>query len=562
MEAEGEIFFSDDEDVISEGDGEVSESLLSEAVDKTEAAVMLKNNANNHEQEKEHQDKVLAIECESFPSKAKHPLSGCFSDGLRCANCVSKLVYTPGCRKTIARLVCECPRCDPTCRPALRCEVCRVVSYCSVSCQEEHWDKNHKKMCKILSGVSPISQRRQKRNYNLSEEDDSVDWVYCDKVMERSKDNIQHLFWTKFQYHTESSGCNCKTVNKGTATIYDEERSSKLQFPFKIGEVKNEFLGWIDEYLFHMSRLLIMAVSVNLAVILKDRNLSRCYGSILNYLHYLRATYYYFLTVERSRPATDILFALKVAHTSPIERHIRIFGDNPFSSLDKLWNVKPRKARYIPFIHYYLAPIIVYKNAYWETFLTTMSDFYKRLRKCKYLVLNFDNIPQKKEENFSNSRIFCEMALKKLRERVKIVYPRFSREHPLYPKYLQTLPENTECCFCPTQIGGQVAQQQLQHRFHPWFALTSYKPKENPVRYHAFKQWLFPIIHEQEIVKKPIVSCGNLQWCSNEGIKMTGFYEFKEGSSFVYFLRHSRLCQGCRRYSVNTHKCSKCLSVR
>ena len=51
MEAEGEIFFSDDEDVISQGDGEVSESLLSEAVDKTEAAVMLKNNANNHEQD-------------------------------------------------------------------------------------------------------------------------------------------------------------------------------------------------------------------------------------------------------------------------------------------------------------------------------------------------------------------------------------------------------------------------------------------------------------------------------------------------------------------------------
>ena len=99
MEAEGEIFFSDDEDVISQGDGEVSESLRSEAVDKTDA--------NNHEQEKEHQDKVLAIECESFPSKAKHPLSGCFSDGLRCANCVSKLVYTPGCRKTIARLVCH-----------------------------------------------------------------------------------------------------------------------------------------------------------------------------------------------------------------------------------------------------------------------------------------------------------------------------------------------------------------------------------------------------------------------------------------------------------------------
>ena len=154
------------------------------------------------------------------------------------------------------------------------------------------------------------------------------------------------------------------------------------------------------------------------------------------------------------------------------------------------------------------------------------------------------------------------MALKKLRERVKIVYPRFSLEHPLYPKYLKTLPDNTACCFCGIHIGGQEAQLQLQHRFHPWFALTTYKPKEVPVRYERFKNWLFPIIHEQDLVKKPIVSCGSLQFCSNEGIKMAGYYEFKEGSSFVYFLRHSRLCQGCQRYSVNTHKCSKCLSVR
>ena len=71
------------------------------------------------------------------------------------------------------------------------------------------------------------------------------------------------------------------------------------------------------------------------------------------------------------------------------------------------------------------------------------------------------------------------------------------------------------------------------------------------------------MIHDQDFVNKPIVSCGDLQsYCSNQGIKIAEFYEFKEASTFVYFLQHSRLCQGCQRYSVNTHKCSKCLSVR
>ena len=573
MEAEEEIFFSDDEDLSCEGEQEeerdklipsgveVSESLHSEVIEEKEV-----NNHNPGEEEpeqepqEEHQDRIFSIAC--FPEKGEHSLSACFSSGVRCANCVSKLLYTPSCPNGQESKTCACPKCDPSSLVLLRCDRCGILSYCSASCQQEHWDKNHKKMCKVLSGVSPISQKRR-RNYDLSEEDDSVDWVYCNKMLERSKDNIRHIFWTKFQYHTETSRCHCKTVNKGTATIYDEERSSKLQFPFKIGEVKNEFLGWIDEYLFHLSRLLILAVSVNLAIIMKDKNLSRSYGSILNYLHYLRATYYYFLTIERSRPATDFLFAMKVAHTSPLERHGEVFGDNPFSSLEKLWNVQPKKARYIPFIHYYLAPIIVNKNAYWETFLTTMSDFFNKLRKCKYFVLNFDNIPKKKEENFYNTRIFCEMALKKLREKVKIVYPRCSMEHPLFPKYLKTLPENTKCCMCETKIGGMKAQQQIQHRFHPWFSPTTYKPKDIPIRYERFKTWTFPMIHEQEIVNKPVVSCGGLEWyCSNQGIKISEFYEFKEASAFVFFLQHSRLCQGCQRYSVNTHKCSKCLSVR
>ena len=93
MEAEEEIFFSDDEDLINDGLEEreevvkVPESLRSEATDKQEEKTV----------QTIQQDKVLAIESESVPGKTDHPLSLCFSRGARCANCVSKLTYTPSC---------------------------------------------------------------------------------------------------------------------------------------------------------------------------------------------------------------------------------------------------------------------------------------------------------------------------------------------------------------------------------------------------------------------------------------------------------------------------------
>ena len=443
----------------------------------------------------------------------------------------------------------------------IRCENCLLVSYCSQACQAEHWHYSHRAVCKTLTGISPVAQgRRRRRVEDWVEEDLSVDWEYCREVEERSKLNICNIYWEKFRYHTPQSRCNCKSVSKGTATIFD--KTSSLHFPFKIGEVKEEFVSWIDEYLFHINRLLIMAVSVSLSVILKDRILSRSYGSVLNYLHYLRATYYYFLTIERTRTATDFLFALKVSMTGPKDRYNEIFDGNPFTALDNLWNVPPKKPRYIPFIHHFLEPIIVYKNAYWECFLTTMSDFFKRLRKCKYLLLNFENIPVKKEENFYNTRIFSEMAKRKLREKVVIVYPKSSQEDPLYPKLLTVLPNNTRCCLCHTNLGRRKAQQLIQHRFDPWFAWTSYRPRDVPVRYGRFINIGFPIIHEQDLVSRPVISCGRMVWCIQEAAMIAEFYQFKESSAFVYFLQHSRVCEGCRLYSVSTHKCSKCLSVR
>ena len=138
MEAEEEIFFSDDEDLSCEGEQEeerdklipsgveVSESLHSEVIEEKEV-----NNHNPGEEEpeqepqEEHQDRIFPIAC--FPEKGEHSLSACFSSGVRCANCVSKLLYTPSCRNGQESKTCACPKCDPSSLVLLRCDRCGIL---------------------------------------------------------------------------------------------------------------------------------------------------------------------------------------------------------------------------------------------------------------------------------------------------------------------------------------------------------------------------------------------------------------------------------------------------
>ena len=154
---------------------------------------------------------------------------------------LSKLVYDLACRRS-SDSACRCDSCRER-SEEMRCQHCLLVSYCSETCQQEHWHYSHRAMCRTLTGLNPVMQRRRrKRVEDLAEEDLSVDWEYCKKIEERSKLNICNIYWSKFHYHTNQSQCDCKSVSKGTATIFDKQ-TSNLHFPFKIGEVKEEFDG-------------------------------------------------------------------------------------------------------------------------------------------------------------------------------------------------------------------------------------------------------------------------------------------------------------------------------
>ena len=119
-------------------------------------------------------------------------------------------------------------------------------------------------------------------------------------------------------------------------------------------------------------------------------------------------------------------------------------------------------------------------------------------------------------------------------------------------KVLVPLPPLTRCVGCGLQLSGREARTQLQFPFLPW--LTGQPALI--VRFPAS-----PVIHDN--VGSPwITTCGDKEKCLRTGVARQCQRYSQESSSFLRFLSRSEQCNGCLRYSVKTHKCSLCLSVR
>ena len=118
--------------------------------------------------------------------------------------------------------------------------------------------------------------------------------------------------------------------------------------------------------------------------------------------------------------------------------------------------------------------------------------------------------------------------------------------HPLTP-----LPPDTRCAACGVHLRGE-AQTQLQFPAVPWFS------DEAPMFFLRFPGR--PVIHES--VGEPwVVTCAG-KGCVAAGLKKQTERFSLERTTLVKFLASSEQCNGCLRYSVKTHKCSECRSVR
>ena len=119
-------------------------------------------------------------------------------------------------------------------------------------------------------------------------------------------------------------------------------------------------------------------------------------------------------------------------------------------------------------------------------------------------------------------------------------------------KILVPLPPLSQCVACGLHLGGREAQTQIQFPFLPWLT----RDPTIIVRFPAS-----PVIHDN--VGSPwITSCGDKEKCLRTGVAKQLQRYSKESLSFMKFLSRSEQCNGCLRYSVKTHKCSLCLSVR
>ena len=117
---------------------------------------------------------------------------------------------------------------------------------------------------------------------------------------------------------------------------------------------------------------------------------------------------------------------------------------------------------------------------------------------------------------------------------------------------LVSLPPHTQCAGCGFHLSGREAQTQLQFPFLPWLTCEP----SLTVRFPAS-----PIIHDN-FGSPWITTCGDKEKCLRAGVAKQLQRYSRESASFSKFLTSSEQCNGCLRYSVKTHKCSECLSVR
>ena len=112
------------------------------------------------------------------------------------------------------------------------------------------------------------------------------------------------------------------------------------------------------------------------------------------------------------------------------------------------------------------------------------------------------------------------------------------------------LPPDTHCADCGVPLTGPG---QAQHQFPgvPWF---SDEPRMFIIRCPDR-----PIIHDS-FGYPWVVTCS--ERCVSVGLKKQFERYSAERTTLVKFLSSSEQCNGCLRYSLKTHRCSLCLSVR
>ena len=254
-------------------------------------------------------------------------------------------------------------------------------------------------------------------------------------------------------------------------------------------------------------------------------------AEILDHVTLLRAVYFFHLSLEKDRKVTELKFAVLAFGQLSFDLS-RPWAD-PIESFD--CTVRTRSDS---------ETLLV-----WETFLFHLSKLYKRLRMVKYKFINMESLKEKKPRKCLALEPFYNNGQRLL---AAVSVSRSQAGDWYLGKNRATLPARTACVGCQTDLGGRAAQLLLsQPRSEVW--------AEN---FSLLRVAATPCVLEMSNLPRPIVTCGRQETCNSKAKQLHLQFLREEKKALLDVLAECWICSGCSKYSLKTHKCSRCRSAR
>ena len=263
--------------------------------------------------------------------------------------------------------------------------------------------------------------------------------------------------------------------------------------------------------------------------------LARTLDSQLSLLNKLRSNYLFLVAIERSRAVTEIIFVQIFTESSQDRNHLK--------AVESFY----KKERKKPWCD---------GKVLWVTFLHNLAEFSRKLLLVKYKMINIDCLSAKQKDSFPGLVETTKLSLASLAAEVPTMLPSKTG------RYLLQIPEDARCICCSERLTGGQAQYQTQYPEAACMLVLKVPPGESYRERMLLQEGAVGVFHPSSLQQPLILTCSNKESCLAEGFRLQCERAHSEFSALRHFLVKSQQCEGCLRFSLKTHKCSRCRAVR
>jgi len=412
-------------------------------------------------------------------------------------------------------------------------------------------------MCKLLSNKKPLENIKHKPGLSCVScanmlkdappEGTPNEWIVkrakdpnC-SVISCSGDMIQatllEQYWHLFGFHCNSL-CSCTQTEKLEITA---KARYPLQCPFQMGEVTGKYLDWVDEQLGTLA-LFINAIKVKFDAALKENDIEIEVSKIRRYILVIRANYWYFVTNEKKRYMTQVIFVKRL-----LDIMEKVFSH---SDCNMFLKVDTGIRKFSP------------DNVWWETFLHHMGDFYRRIRWNHFQLYNVSLPDNKRVSNFETFEEIQRHAISCLQKPVEVLLPsELTSGSPLTKRFLVPLPQGAQCFSCEKDLSSMSAAWILQSPL----LRKIFKQEGN---YKTVLTEGCPVIFKEEIctgtkeLDRMLISCGDDKKCIDFVSEAHTAHFDTLARLTINWIFRTQTCYGYLKFCYESHRCSRCRSVR